>query len=72
LNCLGRKTNSMTQHYWQCPRCDFQNDEIHEVCWNCETERGWEYSGPNEVDYNAPSQAERAEMQAKIQRELKR
>ena len=63
---------------WRCNRCDFLNlpnlrsTNEYKVCENCETERGWEYDGPSEVDYDVESAQERYERAWAQKQELKR
>ena len=52
---------------WQCNYCGWSNeDQADDFCDNCEKPR--EYSGPEDIDYNAPDTAERAEMQDRARR----
>jgi len=59
---------------WRCNHCGTLNTgklrsrKEHRECENCEKPRGWEYSGPEDIDYNAPDAAERAEMQDRARR----
>ena len=62
---------------WRCNRCgelnlpNLRSRAEYKVCENCETERDWEYDGPEDIDYDRPTVQEQYEAAWRQKQELK-